>query len=243
MKIWGAVCLFLFCFLPGAGAAALYFETHTFTPSLGIGLQNQAFNSGSALDLADMLEIRDESAQLSRVYFGDDFRVSYLDLNYAGQKPLAVSGGDALTLGSALDFSYWSAGWFTPLIQKENFRANLLFDVKSYRVGGQLGAFFRDREIALAGKSSFSGIAPAVGATVQGNATERLFLYAEAAGLPMGRHGSFWEFDAGFQYKVKDRMFMQIGYKSFDLKTNNEALSTNLQATIKGPYFGLNFSI
>lgn len=241
MKIWGALLLALILFLPNAEAVKVRFETHTFMPSLQMQLDGK--DSAPALNLTDMLEIEDISTQLSRLYLNDDFRISYLDLDYAGKKPLILSNWGDLSLDSSLGLRYWGLGWFAPLVESEKFKADFLIEVKSYEVDGQLGAFFRDTELVATQQSKFSGVAPVLGIALQGNVTDNLFLYTELAGLPLGRHGYFWEFDAGFQYKVKDHTFMQIGYKSFDLKTNNQIMAADLTTKINGPYFGLNFSL
>ena len=243
MKIVGIMILTFALFLPSVFASEIRFDTHTFMPSLQMNLENNLYNGTPFLDLKRTLDIQDISTQETKLYFNDSFRVSYLNLEYEGKKPLLLSKAGDLTLNSDLGLKYWSMGWFAPLKQTEKFSADLLIDVKSYKVNGQLGTFFADQEILSTEKTSFSGVAPTIGIALAGNVDENLQLYGEVSGLPMGSYGALWEFDAGIKYKVKDRAFMQVGYKSFDLTTSNQLLATTLKTKINGPYFGINFSI
>lgn len=241
---WGWMLGWMFFVLssiPALGSAdGLRFEMHTFMPSLELRLDGDS--KEKSLDLKDGFGMRDINTVETKVYLRDNLRVSYRDFNYRGTNGLLRSALPELRIDSDLGLQYGGVSFIAPIGKTDRWEANWLFDLKGYSVDGQMSAFYSEHELLATDKMRVSGIAPTMGLMAAGEVAEDLHVYGEVSALPLGSFGSFWEADAGFQYRVKDNSFFHMGYRIVDLVTNNSALETSLHTNLSGPYFGLNYA-
>lgn len=243
MNRWIAgVCLLAYLLLPlGQASAEIRVEVNTFLPSLDFGLSHTQAGEKQRFDVKAGLGIEDTTAFETRVYLNDHVRLSYVDLQYAGERELW--GGARLPLSLASDFrlEYGGVNFSRPLVGGEKWRLEGQFDVKGYRFAGAAAAVLRGDALASTPSARAAGIAPTIGLAVSADPTEQFHLYGEASVLPLGTLGSLWDFDAGVKYRVKDRTYLHVGYRHIEVESIDPAYSTALDARIGGPYFGLNY--
>lgn len=220
-------------------ARAFDFEMNTYMPTLDLRLRETA--SGRSLNLKEYFGMQDISTAETKVYLSDRFKISYRDFNYSGSAGIWDSALPKLRIDSDLGLQYAAFSWLLPLAKSDRWESNWLIDLKGYSIDGQMGAFYSDHELLTTDRLKLSGIAPSIGFAGAGAISDQLGIYGEVSALPMGEFGSFWEMDAGFKYRVQDRTLLHIGYRMFDLITNNSVLETSLHTRMSGPYFGLNY--
>lgn len=232
------VMAFVFFSLP-KHAGAFYLEMNTYMPTLDLRLRETA--SGRSLNLKEYFGMQDISTTETKLYLNDRFKISYRDFNYSGSAGIWDSTLPKLKINSDLGLQYAGVSWYLPLAKSDRWESNWMIDLKGYSIDGQMGAFYSDHELLTTDRLKLSGLAPSIGLAGAGAISDQLGVYGEISALPMGDFGSFWEMDAGFKYRVQDRTLLHIGYRIFDLVTNNSVLQTSLHTRMNGPYFGLNY--
>lgn len=223
-------------------------DVRYFEPTLTFKVQSNAIQyNGGSVDFKNDLGLSDKGLPEYRINFGNDLRLSYMNLSYSGNKTLSNTltyQGTQYTAStpveSNLDMTYIRATWSHHITQSDSIETNWLIDLKGFKfdsqVSGNLGSG------AVTSTKSFSGVVPTMGLSIASNldASGNLKFTGEISGLPLGKYGSLYDSEIGLKYKATQNLSIIAGYRNFNLQIKDPNSSENGQFKFIGPYFGIN---
>lgn len=185
----------------------------------------------------DTLNIKNGNAPEYRLS-GKNLSVDYIRIHEKGAAK--IDAGQPADAYTKLNLDYASANYLAPIKSTENSSSYWLAGLRYYRFDTSLNivAPYGDKTLA----KQLNQIAPAVGIGGKRylDAAQKLAIYSEFSGFPLGGRGHFYDFDAGLKYSPCKNLTTNVGYRVLDLKINNDDGSGLYK--LSGWYGGLNYS-
>jgi len=219
-------------------------EANYFNPSLTFAVKSSsiAFNGGS-VDFKNDLGMTDKSFMDYRIHFGDGFRVSYMNIGYAGNGTLSQSltyQGNTYNANanvtSNLDLKYARVTFIKPITHFFGMTTKLLLDLKGFDISAQVTGIDSTTHTIQTGQRKFRGAIPTVGFAVDNQLGDNVKIYTEVTGLPLGKYGHFYDGEIGVKYEAPNNISVAAGYRSFDLNVKDPSNGDHVQFKMAGPF-------
>lgn len=222
-------------------------EARYFNPSFNLKAKSNSIDyNGGSVDFKNDLGIADKNAMEYRVQFGDGLRLSYSNFNYSGHSTLTQNlsyEGNTYTASTPIDsnlgIKYARATWFKTLSKSDIANTKLLFDVKGFefntKVSGDISGTTTSTE------KTFRGAIPTIGFATNIKIDKNIDAFGEVTGLPLGKYGHIYDYEAGVRYNVDKNVVINAGYRSIDLKLKDSGNGDNVQFKLSGPFFNAQY--
>ena len=219
-------------------------EASYFNPSLTFAVKSSSitFNNG-AVNFKQDLGLTDKSFMDYRVHFGDGFRVSYMNIGYAGNGTLTdqlkyqdYTYNANVNITSKLDLKYARVTFIKPITQFFGMTTKLLLDIKGFDINTQVTGIDSTTHIMQTGEKKIRGVIPTVGFAVDNQLGDNVKIFTEVTGLPLGKYGHFYDGEIGIKYEAPNNISVAAGYRSFDLNVKDPSSGDNAQFKMAGPF-------
>jgi opacity protein-like surface antigen len=222
-------------------------EARYFKPNLNLKVRSDSIDyNGGSVDFKNDLGIADENVMEYRVQFGDGLRLSYSNFNYSGHSTLTQNlsyEGNTYTastpIDSNLEIKYARATWFKTLAKSDVTNTKFLFDIKGFefntKVSGDISGTTTSSE------KRFRGAIPTIGFATNIKIDKNINAFGEITGLPLGKYGHIYDYEAGIRYNVDKNVLINAGYRSIDLKIKDSGNGDNVQLKLSGPFFNAQY--
>ncbi len=193
----------------------------------------------------------DRNSAEYRLWISGKLRLSYTSWNYSGTNRLTetISFDDATYLinGSAsvnLGVQYYRLTWLRPLAKSKAAEFSWLIDVKSFRFKTEITGQDNISGTTKTARKDFRGTLPTFGVRMEttplGANGRGLSAYGEISGLPAGKYGYLYDFEAGLKYHFDKYSAVSVAYRDIDINLKDGKPDGD-KARLKqsGPYFQL----
>lgn len=222
-------------------------EARYFNPNISFTAKSDsiAYNGG-AINFKNDLGISDKNMMEYRVRFGDGLRLSYGKFSYSGHSILSQNlsyEGNTYTASTPIDsnlgIKYGRATWFKTLNKSNVTDTKLLFDLKCFefetKVAGDIAG------ATITSEKTFRGAVPTIGFAANTKLGQNVSAFGEITGLPMGKYGHFYDYEAGVRYIAARDVVINAGYRSFDLNVKDPDNEDNVRLKLSGPFFNVQY--
>lgn len=234
----------------GKGGMAL--EVGYFKPSLEFKAHYvSAGQIAEDINFKQIFAMPDKNSAEYRLWISGKLRLSYTNWNYSGTNRLTqdVSYGDATFPINAsasvnLGVQYWRLTWLRPLAKSKAAEYSWLIEVKSFRFKTEVTGHDSISGTTKTARKDFRGTVPTFGFRMetkpQGAGGRGLSVYGEMSGLPAGKYGYLYDFEAGLKYHFDKYSSVAVAYRNIDINLK-DGKADGEKARLKqaGPYFQL----
>ena len=194
------------------------------------------------IDVTERVGVTHGDSLQSNLFINDRVRLSYADFRYQGNvdflSKLKVNSG----VTSQWNLTYGGIGYLMPIRNAMDVDMHVIFDVKGYEMGSAMQANVLSNEVWNKELFNLRGIALSLGFGIGKSVMQdKVYLYGEVMGLPLGDLGSYFDMDAGMRVNFKD-IAMNVGYRAVYIESAFYDIKNAFAAQFKGPYFGLSYA-
>ena len=196
---------------------------------------------GQEIDITEKAGVMKGDSVQSSLFINDRVRLSYADFSYEGQKQFFSKIKLNNDLTSQWNLTYGGIGYLMPIDSPFGVDMHMIFDVKGYEIQSNMQAHLMENEVLNQEIFNLRGIAPTLGFGVTKNIQDKVQVYGEVMGLPLGDLGTYFDLDTGIKIKMND-IAMNLGYRSVHIESAYYSMKNFFDAKFQGPYFGLSYA-
>lgn len=221
-------------------------EARFFAPHMDIKVQSDSIHyNGGKVGLKDDLGFGNDNAP-ELIFRYKRFTADYFHVHGTGGRDF--SGTDVLTfggsryhgqVGSTSDLHYLKLQVTNPIINVLGSGVDWSYGMTGVYWKGSVRGTEMGTGNYVSRQKEFGAPIPTLGIGAHASLLDTLLFNVHLSGLPLGKYGHFYDFEAGVRYNPIDLLSISVGYRKIhaQLKHNDD----NGTLDLDGPYAGLRF--